>query len=569
MRSTVASQRVIFSVAHLAGRAAALAGAVALCSGCYSIRNGWLDPTTLGKHDTTGTMEIRTSLTLEDTPGTIPGATYPLPEDLTLIPEDLPIVGGDQLVIEIHELRDRGIPFQAQVQVSSTGNVNLPVIGRIRAEGLTVAEFEDAIKMALQEKEVLLEPQVTINPILLQNHTYSIFGIGVSASDNAPLRAGTFPIRRPDLRILEAINLVGGLNEFVSEVYIFRNYELPEVRAERAAPQRSLHRRGATRASADEQHDSPARRIVAEEGTFSPVGKGAAPVGRGAQFASMQEPRESPRAEQEKPESSIRELLEAVEKPEAAPTPSATNVPDNDPEHAETQLQEIELEPDDSSPFIFVNGEWVRNPNRVDAAAPVTGAPPSFEAPSPAINWSAVAGDSSYRILLLPAERLRSGDLDSNIFVRPGDVIRIVSGEIGTYYVMGQVNRVGAFAFNAEQITLKAAIAAAGGLSSLAWPDRCTVYRRLGQREQMIQVNLDRIFAGVDPDFIVRRSDIINVGTHPFAPFLARIRAYTLPNPVNNVGYSFTYSRNYADIDSYAVRQNPANEPDRFPNLFP
>lgn len=538
-----------------------------MVSGCYSIRNGWLDPTTLGKHDTTGTMEIRASLTLEDTPGTIPGATYPLPEDLALIPEDLPIVGGDQLVIEIHELRDRGIPFQAQVQVSSTGNVNLPVVGRIRAEGLTVTEFEDAIKTALRDKEVLLEPQVTINPILLQNHTYSIFGIGVSASDNAPLRAGTFPIRRPDLRILEAINLVGGLNEFVSEVYIFRNYESPEVRSRRAAPQGSMRQRGATRASTDESPGLDTRLITPESGTSSRVGTRVAPVVRGAHLAAMQEPRESPRAEKEKSDNSIRELLEAVEKPEAEPTPGVPNGQDVDPEHAESYLDE--LEPDKTSPFLFVNGEWVRNPNRADGTPQGTGAPPSLETPSPTINWNAVAGESSYRILLLPAERLRGGDLDSNIFVRPGDVIRIVSGEIGTYYVMGQVNRVGAFAFNAEQVTLKAAIAAAGGLSSLAWPDRCTVYRRLGQREQMIQVNLDRIFAGVDPDFIVRRSDIINVGTHPFAPFLARIRAYTLPNPVNNVGYSFTYSRNYADIDSYAVRQNPANEPDRFPNLFP
>jgi len=169
---------------------------------------------------------------------------------------------------------------------------------------------------------------------------------------------------------------------------------------------------------------------------------------------------------------------------------------------------------------------------------------------------------------MVPAEALRSGDPSVNIYVRAGDVIRIVSGEIGIYYVMGQVNRVGPFRFEAEEITLKAAIAAAGGLSGLAWPDRCTVYRRLGQREQVVQVNLDRIFAGLDPDFQVRRGDIINVGTHPFAPFLARIRAFTLPTPVNNVGYSFVYSRNFADIDSFSVRANPHNEPDLFPNLF-
>ena len=85
----------------------------------------------------------------------------------------------------------------------------------------------------------------------------------------------------------------------------------------------------------------------------------------------------------------------------------------------------------------------------------------------------------------------------------------------------------------------------------------------------MIQVNLDRIFAGLDSDVLIRRGDIINVGTHPFAPFLRRIRQLTLPNPTTNVGYAFTYSRNFADVDSFAVRQNPHNKPDLFPSLFP
>ena len=72
------------------------------------------------------------------------------------------------------------------------------------------------------------------------------------------------------------------------------------------------------------------------------------------------------------------------------------------------------------------------------------------------------------------------------------------------------------------------------------------MYRRLGRREQMIQVDLDRIFAGKDADFLVKRGDIINVGTHPLAPFLQRLRALTLPNPVSTLGYSFTYSRSFS-----------------------
>ncbi len=503
---------------------------VASSPGCNAIINGWLDPTVVGNFYETRTTEIRTSLTLEDTPPGIPGAAYPTSDDRKIIEREYSIRAGDTLLVEINELRDRGIPYQAQVQVSATGYVNLPVVRRVRAGGNTTPEFEDALRVALRERNILKEPEVTVNPLFLQEATYSIFGIGVSAANNAPLRAGTFPIRRPDLGVLEAINQVGGLNEFVTDVYIFR-YDEPPPAEEPAT-------------YSDALPEAPRR--------ISP------PQDQGLEGET---PGEGTGVRERSPRSEKADLIEAVEgDQEKLPT--------------EARTEEIleELEPDRTDPYIWINGEFVSNPaySATQQDAPrARPQPPTFDTAIPSVNWARIAGDNSYRVIRIPADQLRSGDPAANIYVRAGDVIRIISGEIGVYYVMGQVNRVGAFAFNAEPITLKAAIAAAGGLSALAWPDRCTIYRRLGQRDQMIQVNLDRIFAGKDPDFYIKRSDIINVGTHPFAPFLQRIRAYTLPSPTSNVGYSFTYARNYADIDSFAVRRNPHNEPDTFPALFP
>ena len=522
-------------------RGAALVMALGLVPavGCNSIKNAWLDPTVLGAFDRTATMEIRDSLTLEDTPFGIPGAVYPSPEDLTIRFEEYPITAGDTLAIEIYELRQRQIPFQAEVAVSSTGYVNLPVVGRVNASGLTVPEFEDSVVDALRSHDILREPEVTVNPMFLQTATYSIFGIGVSASNDAPLRAGTFPIRRADLRILEAINQVGGLNEFVTDVFVFR-YDDPPWKRRRmsdlpAAPERIDEARSGPPSDEMEPSAGEPNAQIIEEGGRSP--------------------------EQDLIDAILgdRDEIAQPDKGPSGPEPPAPSVPEL-------------LEPEPTHPFIYVNGEFVPNPayRASPGDVPVSRAgPPTIDTVAPAVNWARIAGETSYRIIRIPADALRSGDPELDIVIRAGDVIRVVSGEIGVYYVMGQVNRVGAFAFNAEAITLKAAIAAAGGLSNLAWPDRCTVYRRIGQREQMIQVNLDRIFASRDPDFQIRRGDIINVGTHPFAPFLQRIRAWTLPNPASTVGYSFTYSRNFADIDSFAVRRNPHNEPDNFPALFP
>ena len=494
--------------------------------------NSWLDPTTLGNYKRTATNEIRSSLTLEDSPAGIPGAVPPSMDDLRLVVVDYPISAGDTLAVEINELRQRQVAYREQVQVALAGYVNLPVVGRVAAAGLTVPELEDALASALRERDVLLDPEVTVNAMFLQKATYSIFGIGVSASTNSPLRAGTFPIRRPDLRLLEAINQVGGLNEFVTEVYVFRS-DLPLP-----SPTRS-------NAPDEDQHHKPPPSGVDDEEEGDRGGALKSPdTGTGSRRVSAQQ-----------------ELLDVV-----APKPDRQVPPDKNDDIPES------LEPDPTQPYIYVNKEFVPNPIYVGAGGGTATTPseiPMFDTAAPAVNWSRIAGDTSYRVLLISAEALRSGDPEANIFIRAGDVIRISSGEVGVYYVMGQVGRVGTFRFEAEQITLKAAIAAAGGLSNLAWPDRCTVYRRLGQREQMIQVNLDRVFAGLDPDFTIKRGDIINVGTHPFAPFLERIRALTLPNPVSNVGYSFTYARNFADIDSYESRLNPHNEPDRFENLFP
>jgi hypothetical protein len=86
----------------------------------------------------------------------------------------------------------------------------------------------------------------------------------------------------------------------------------------------------------------------------------------------------------------------------------------------------------------------------------------------------------------------------------------------------------------------------------------------------MIQVNLDRIFAGEDADFFIKKDDLIVVGTHPAAVFLAVVRnAFRL-----SYGFGFVYDRNFADVDitshNVAAQQKAlrASQP-RFPGLFP
>ena len=142
----------------------------------------------------------------------------------------------------------------------------------------------------------------------------------------------------------------------------------------------------------------------------------------------------------------------------------------------------------------------------------------------------------------------------AELIVRNRDVIR-VPVETGAYYMMGEVNRPGVYAFGGREITIKQAVASSGGFGPMAFPMRCEIIRRVkGTDEQItISVNLDAIFAGLEDDVLLKDDDIINVGTHFVAPFLFVIR-----NSFRfTYGFGFVYDRNFADQDAVFGKSNP------------
>lgn len=150
------------------------------------------------------------------------------------------------------------------------------------------------------------------------------------------------------------------------------------------------------------------------------------------------------------------------------------------------------------------------------------------------------------RLLRIPADRLLAGDPRYNVVIKPGDTIHVPVDIIGEFCIMGNVNRSGFVNLTGRPLTLKMAIAAAGGLGPLAWPKHCEVVRRLGERkEEIVMVDLDKVAEGEQPDFFIKPNDLINVGTHPTSRWRAVLRnafraAY---------GFGFVYDRNFADAD--------------------
>jgi protein involved in polysaccharide export with SLBB domain len=201
--------------------------------------------------------------------------------------------------------------------------------------------------------------------------------------------------------------------------------------------------------------------------------------------------------------------------------------------------------------WIFRDGQWIPVPKgetRPTQPPTVVGPPPAGRpagppAPPPETQWEQAI---LTRLIRIPADKLLAGDPRFNIIIKPGDTIHVPVDIIGEFAIMGNVNRSGYIDITGRPMTLKMAIAAAGGLGPLAVPKNVEVIRRIGTaREEIVLVDLDRIASGEQPDFFIKPNDLINVGTDPTARWRAVLRnAFRA-----TYGFGFVYDRNFADVD--------------------
>jgi polysaccharide export outer membrane protein len=208
-------------------------------------------------------------------------------------------------------------------------------------------------------------------------------------------------------------------------------------------------------------------------------------------------------------------------------------------------------EPDNGMEWTFRDGRWIRVPKAQPPAVQTPGParPPEITRPREPKRlpldqeWEQAI---QTRLIRIPADKLLAGDPRYNIIIKPGDTIHVPVDIIGEFAIMGNVNRSGYIDITGRPMTLKMAIAAAGGLGPLASPKNVEVIRRIGTaREEIVKVDLDKIATGEQPDFFIKPNDLINVGTDVTARWRAVLRnAFRA-----TYGFGFVYDRNFADID--------------------
>jgi len=521
--------------------------------GCMrSFWNDFLDPSEVGRfHGKPVTREIRATLGLQDEETEITNATDPLPEDTIAVLKEYQIGPGDWVEVTVQELIRAGSITVETRKVSDLGYISLPVLGAVKIGGLTERQAEDLIKSKLKP-DLLADPIVSVVVRQEQQRQFIIVGY-VS-------RAGPVTIPRADFRMLEAISYAGQIPDEVETAYVIRRTSTQTV--EEAAPSTQPATEPATEPSTAPSSGPPTAPVVPtsraagglREGVDILMSDMGTPPGTGAPSPSpssaVSAPARSGAGQSEIPPEDRRELNQAL-------VPGAPGSATGSSSPAGTSPSQDA--PKELSKWIWLNGEWVEL--RGEATThPQPGLPetaPSKKEREPETSpWETVAAaGEETRVIAIPLKALRAGEARYNIVIKPGDAINLPTPDAGKrYYVMGHVRGPGAYAIPMEGITLRAAIAAAGGLDPYAWPSRCEIARRIaGDQEELHQVDLDRIFAMKDDDIRIKPGDVINVGTHPLSPFLV-----TISNGFRTTyGFGFVYDRNFADIDSFGGQANP------------
>lgn len=521
--------------------------AVVMVFGLTGCSKDHLDPTQIGRFRPAPAVNIiLDSLGVADEAAAVyEGAEDPRPVDVVAHEQDYVFSSGDVIRISIFELLQEGAPYVDNYIVTESGNISIPEIGQIQVTGLTETQLEEEIRNSLSPG-ILKNPSVTVALLNSMSRTFAILGDGVTTP-------GRYNIPRYDFRLLDALAVAGSARQFnVSYIYVARRLTGQEQLGDQLGPETPMGLKPVEPGqqmdanNVEKNIDSSGDVINEEmleviEPTFSAAGSGRLVI-TSAEMVT-------------------KEQLETLALPE---TVSDSNEVDNAQHRVSGTMPEIQ-EQQGRVEWIFQDGKWV--PVRVEEPVAVeprkqVGLKPQFKPEPPKqekarpvepetkplpehYGWEDIesAGVQS-RVIRIPKDKLYGGDPRYNIVIKPQDTITVQLDVVGEFYVLGNVNNQGVINLTGRPMTLKMAIAAAGGLGPLAWPRKCEIIRRTGEKkEEIVMVDLEKIASGTQPDFFIKPNDIINVGTHGVARYLAVLRnAFRA-----TYGFGFIYDRNFAD----------------------
>lgn len=520
MRLPVSLQRIIRPAAALA-----LLGAVAMSGGCLSSN---FDPSEMSGIRSGGEVlpvaildKIDPAVEESDEVFTI--ASAPRPEDLRAPMGDYAVSRNDILTISISDLQGPGIETVKQTRVSESGNISLPYIGQVRAEGLTEIELEREIVAAYRAANLIEQATVSVVVFEARGRAYSITG--------AVQRPNVYAIVEADYRVLDALTAAGDTSSVYNNVlYIIRRLDERPRPATAPGDERRMSEPG-TGPSGDDLAPRPR----------SDSGRGAGQDTREAGYRTPHGPR------REKVLNLVQDVAPAGKAAQPRPEDDdrIINLDGQDVPARRGTAQPGAVQPTTRRAAGVAAQPGTARQSTGRPAAPGAGAGAGGAAgrQGAGFEFNDLAPPPDVRVIRIPLDQLRKGDLRYNVVIHPRDTLYVPPAEFGTYYMGGHVVRPGAYTLSGQRVTLKQAIIAASMLDPLAIPARTDVIRRIGpDKEVWVRVNLSKLFAGRQPDVYIKPDDQVLVGTHLIAPYLAALRnAFRF-----TYGAGFIYDKNFA-----------------------
>jgi protein involved in polysaccharide export with SLBB domain len=504
-----------------------------------------MDPSVVGRWENTPSkMPILDRIaSIEDTTGDIVEFSDPTSQDLIPQPRAYRFGPGDTLRLTAYDLVQLGTPEVFELTVDARGFIEVPQLGRIIAEGRTSEELRVAVETEM--RRLLPDPLASVQAISQRESTFNLIGAVTSP--------GPYFIPKADYRLLEAIHTGGRFDESTREVYVIRQVPLydrpaPSVDSEQSSgrtpqgggtsqPARGSGTSSTPDTSTDRAPGGPSLVDIIDEiagpgpssgGTTEPnstTPSAPAPAPAPAPVPAPGEPGSTPPA-------AAPAFFTAAS--QDAPQP-VIDLPE--PEAATgSRAAQRQSQANAADGWVYLNGKWVQ----VRGGSNATGSIP----PGPSGVGNEPQQVMTQRVIRIPMDQLLAGRQSVNIVVLPGDVIRIPSTESGLVYVSGQVARPGSYGIPAGGLTLKQALTSAGGLGSLAIPERVDLVRRIGRdQEATIRLNARAIYEATQPDIFLKPNDQVNVGTNfwalPAAVFRSGLRA--------SYGFGFLLDRNFGN----------------------
>lgn len=494
-----------------------LAGASAGLFGCEA--DSYLDPSVVGRWEhTPSKMPILDRIaSIEDEKGDLVEYSDPTPQDLIPQPRTYRFGPGDTLAVTLYDWVQIGVPEVYELTIDPRGFIEIPQLGRVVAQGKTSEELVNDLQN--QMRRLLPNPLASVQARSQRESTFNLIGAVTSP--------GPYFIPKADYRLLEAIHAGGRFDDQIREVYVIRQVPLYDIPAPNIGQDTSVRTPGAGTPGTTDSFVNPSGTPGTTPGTgpntdlVDIIDQIAGPEKDGA-AAPSNAPASSPGIM-----SAARAGAVTAMAAQDAPRPVIDLIEDEPTKSPRTGAS------NNAAPvagWVYLNGQWVQ----VRPSSGTTGVGGTNE-PEQVM---------TQRVIRIPLDQLLAGRQSVNIVVLPGDVIRIPTAESGLVFVSGQVARSGSYGIPAGGLTLKQALTSAGGLGSLAVPERVDLIRRVGRNEEAtIRLNARAIFEATQPDLFLKPNDQINVGTNFWALPLAVLRGGVRAS----YGFGFLLDRNFGN----------------------